>query len=110
MLIISGKSEKAKLHFPKVPRTDCCCVSQVTALRRQVRPISGKVTRKMNLLETSQDLSHRPPAGRSYSASGAPNGARYIIQASCAVMCVLEMTSFCSVGQLLACSPRPVAH
>ncbi|XP_058623065.1 kinesin-like protein KIF21A isoform X1 [Onychostoma macrolepis] len=49
---------------------------EVTSLRRQVRPISGKVARKMNLLETSQDFSHRPPAGRSYSASGAPNGAR----------------------------------
>ncbi|XP_050955428.1 kinesin-like protein KIF21B isoform X7 [Labeo rohita] len=49
---------------------------EVTALRRQVRPISGKVTRKVNLPETSQDLSHRPPAGRTYSASGAPNGTR----------------------------------
>uniref|UniRef100_A0A672QEZ4 Kinesin family member 21A n=1 Tax=Sinocyclocheilus grahami TaxID=75366 RepID=A0A672QEZ4_SINGR len=49
---------------------------EVTSLRRQVRPISGKVTRKVNLLEASQDLSHRPPAGRTYSASGAPNGAR----------------------------------
>ncbi|XP_043083991.1 kinesin-like protein KIF21A isoform X2 [Puntigrus tetrazona] len=46
---------------------------EVTALRRQVRPISGKVTRKP---ETIQDLSHRPPAGRSYLASGAANGAR----------------------------------
>ncbi|XP_073687523.1 kinesin-like protein KIF21A isoform X4 [Garra rufa] len=49
---------------------------EVSALRRQVRPISGKVMRKMNLPETSQDLSHRPPAGRMYSASGAPNGTR----------------------------------
>uniref|UniRef100_A0A672QEX0 Kinesin family member 21A n=1 Tax=Sinocyclocheilus grahami TaxID=75366 RepID=A0A672QEX0_SINGR len=72
---------------------------EVTSLRRQVRPISGKVTRKVNLLEASQDLSHRPPAGRTYSASGAPNGARYIIQASCAVMCVLEMTSFLARGK-----------
>uniref|UniRef100_A0A9J8BXS5 Kinesin family member 21A n=1 Tax=Cyprinus carpio carpio TaxID=630221 RepID=A0A9J8BXS5_CYPCA len=47
---------------------------EVSALRRQVRPISGKVTRKGNLPETSQDLSHR--ASRTYSASGAPTGAR----------------------------------
>uniref|UniRef100_A0A8C1WP77 Kinesin family member 21A n=1 Tax=Cyprinus carpio TaxID=7962 RepID=A0A8C1WP77_CYPCA len=59
---------------------------EVTALRRQVRPVSGKVTRKLNPPEASQDLSHRAPAGRTYSASGAPNGARYIIQASCALM------------------------
>uniref|UniRef100_A0A672Q6L5 Kinesin family member 21A n=1 Tax=Sinocyclocheilus grahami TaxID=75366 RepID=A0A672Q6L5_SINGR len=59
---------------------------EVSALRRQVRPMSGKVTRKGNLPETSQDLSHR--AGRTYSASGAPNGTRYIIQASCALICV----------------------
>uniref|UniRef100_A0A8C1C720 Kinesin family member 21A n=1 Tax=Cyprinus carpio carpio TaxID=630221 RepID=A0A8C1C720_CYPCA len=49
---------------------------EVTALRRQVRPVSGKVTRKLNPPEASQDLSHRAPAGRTYSASGAPNGAR----------------------------------
>ncbi|XDV52524.1 hypothetical protein PO909_021246, partial [Leuciscus waleckii] len=48
---------------------------EVTALRRQVRPISGKVTRKVNL-ESNQDFSHRPPAGRTYSGSGAPNGTR----------------------------------
>ncbi|XP_077067583.1 kinesin-like protein KIF21A isoform X6 [Siphateles boraxobius] len=48
---------------------------EVTALRRQVRPISGKVTRKGNL-ESNQDFSHRPPAGRTYSGSGAPNGTR----------------------------------
>uniref|UniRef100_A0A8C1W059 Kinesin family member 21A n=1 Tax=Cyprinus carpio TaxID=7962 RepID=A0A8C1W059_CYPCA len=59
---------------------------EVSALRRQVRPISGKVTRKGNLPETSQDLSHR--ASRTYSASGAPTGARYIIQAPCAFICV----------------------
>ncbi len=68
-----------------------------------MRPISGKVTRKVNLLETSQDFSYRPPAGRSYLGSGAPNGARYSIQASCAVILyVLEMSSFCSDGQLFA--------
>ncbi|XP_052453795.1 kinesin-like protein KIF21A isoform X2 [Carassius gibelio] len=49
---------------------------EVSALRRQVRPISGKVTRKLNLPEASQDLSHRAPAGRTYSTPGAPNGAR----------------------------------
>lgn len=70
------------IRFSKVSCSDYCCVSQVTALRRQVRPISGKVTRKVNL-ESNQDFSHRPPAGRTYSGSGAPNGTRYITQASC---------------------------
>ncbi|XP_051975448.1 kinesin-like protein KIF21A isoform X6 [Xyrauchen texanus] len=49
---------------------------EVSALRRQVRPISGKVTRKVNLLDSSQDVSHRPSAGRTYSSSGTPNGTR----------------------------------
>uniref|UniRef100_A0A669C088 Kinesin family member 21A n=1 Tax=Oreochromis niloticus TaxID=8128 RepID=A0A669C088_ORENI len=48
---------------------------EVTALRRQVRPTSGKVIRKVNLPEPVQDSSHRPPSGRMYSSStSAPNG------------------------------------
>ncbi|XP_073669362.1 kinesin-like protein KIF21A isoform X2 [Paramisgurnus dabryanus] len=49
---------------------------EVTALRRQVRPMSGKVTRKGNVPEPSQDHLHRPPSGRPYPGSGAPNGTR----------------------------------
>uniref|UniRef100_A0AAX7VCW4 Kinesin motor domain-containing protein n=1 Tax=Astatotilapia calliptera TaxID=8154 RepID=A0AAX7VCW4_ASTCA len=45
---------------------------EVTALRRQVRPTSGKVIRKVNLPEPVQDSSHRPPSGRmsSYRRTG----------------------------------------
>ncbi|KAI4872174.1 hypothetical protein NFI96_031009, partial [Prochilodus magdalenae] len=46
---------------------------EVTALRRQVRPMSGKVSRKVSLPETLADSAHRPPSGRIHS-SGAPNG------------------------------------
>ncbi|XP_036431873.1 kinesin-like protein KIF21A isoform X1 [Colossoma macropomum] len=46
---------------------------EVTALRRQVRPMSGKVSRKVNLPETLPDSTHRPPSGRIHG-SGAPNG------------------------------------
>uniref|UniRef100_A0A672FC09 Kinesin family member 21A n=1 Tax=Salarias fasciatus TaxID=181472 RepID=A0A672FC09_SALFA len=48
---------------------------EVTALRRQVRPTSGKVIRKVNLPEPVQDP-HRPPSGRLYSSSSTPNGSR----------------------------------
>uniref|UniRef100_A0AAQ5YLZ3 Kinesin motor domain-containing protein n=1 Tax=Amphiprion ocellaris TaxID=80972 RepID=A0AAQ5YLZ3_AMPOC len=41
---------------------------EVTALRRQVRPTSGKVIRKVNLPEPVQDSPHRPPSGRLYSS------------------------------------------
>ncbi|CAK6954541.1 kinesin-like protein KIF21A [Scomber scombrus] len=48
---------------------------EVTALRRQARPTSGKIIRK--LPELSQDSSHRPPSGRLYSSgNAAPNGTR----------------------------------
>ncbi|XP_037623412.1 kinesin-like protein KIF21A isoform X7 [Sebastes umbrosus] len=47
---------------------------EVTALRRQARPTSGKVIRK----EPMQDSTHRPPSGRLYSSgNAAPNGTRY---------------------------------
>ncbi|KAK5616669.1 Kinesin-like protein kif21a [Crenichthys baileyi] len=48
---------------------------EVTALRRQVRPTSGKVVRKVNLPEAAQDSTHRPPSGRLYPSSNtASNG------------------------------------
>ncbi|GAA6215336.1 kinesin-like protein KIF21A [Lates japonicus] len=50
---------------------------EVTALRRQVRPTSGKVIRKVNIPEPVQDSAHRPPSGRMYSSGNtAPNGTR----------------------------------
>ncbi|XP_044048353.1 kinesin-like protein KIF21A isoform X3 [Siniperca chuatsi] len=50
---------------------------EVTALRRQARPTSGKVIRKVNLPEAVQDSAHRPPSGRMYSSgNAAPNGTR----------------------------------
>ncbi|XP_054632055.1 kinesin-like protein KIF21A isoform X2 [Dunckerocampus dactyliophorus] len=49
---------------------------EVTALRRQVRPTSGKVVRKINLSDSIQESSHRPPSGRLYSGHTAPNGTR----------------------------------
>ncbi|XP_032380166.1 kinesin-like protein KIF21A isoform X4 [Etheostoma spectabile] len=51
---------------------------EVTALRRQARPTSGKVIRKVNVPESVQDSTHRPPSGRLYSSgNAAPNGTRY---------------------------------
>ncbi|XP_041724856.2 kinesin-like protein KIF21A isoform X3 [Coregonus clupeaformis] len=48
---------------------------EVTALRRQVRPTSGKVNRKVSLPEPLQDASHRGIPGRPHSAgAAAPNG------------------------------------
>ncbi|XP_071188986.1 kinesin-like protein KIF21A isoform X1 [Salvelinus alpinus] len=48
---------------------------EVTALRRQVRPTSGKVIRKVSLPEPLQDPSHRGIPGRPHSAgAAAPNG------------------------------------
>ncbi|KAM7378053.1 hypothetical protein PAMA_013111 [Pampus argenteus] len=51
---------------------------EVTALRRQVRPVSGKVSRKVSLPEPLQDPSHRATPGRLQSSGGAStsNGAR----------------------------------
>ncbi|TKS73916.1 Kinesin-like protein KIF21A [Collichthys lucidus] len=51
-------------------------ICTVTALRRQARPTSGKVVRKVIIPESMQD-SHRPPSGRMYSSgNAAPNGTR----------------------------------
>ncbi|XP_026774976.3 kinesin-like protein KIF21A isoform X2 [Pangasianodon hypophthalmus] len=49
---------------------------EVTALRRQVRPISGKMNRKVLLPDTVQDSAHRMPSTRTHTGSGAPNGTR----------------------------------
>uniref|UniRef100_A0A8C7RHT2 Kinesin family member 21A n=1 Tax=Oncorhynchus mykiss TaxID=8022 RepID=A0A8C7RHT2_ONCMY len=51
---------------------------EVSALRRQARPMSGKVTsRKVSLPEPLQDSSHRPPSGRLQSSSStSTNGTR----------------------------------
>ncbi|XP_046715480.1 kinesin-like protein KIF21A isoform X4 [Silurus meridionalis] len=49
---------------------------EVTALRRQVRPISGKMNRKVLLPENVQDSAHRMPSTRTHTGSGAPNGTR----------------------------------
>ncbi|XP_061534344.1 kinesin-like protein KIF21A isoform X5 [Phycodurus eques] len=48
---------------------------EVTALRRQARPTSGKVIRKINLPDPNQDSAHRPPV-RMYSGHTAANGTR----------------------------------
>jgi len=49
---------------------------EVPALRRQARPMSGKVIRKVMTSEPSQDP-YRPPSGRMYApGNAAPNGTR----------------------------------
>uniref|UniRef100_A0A3Q0QV88 Kinesin family member 21A n=1 Tax=Amphilophus citrinellus TaxID=61819 RepID=A0A3Q0QV88_AMPCI len=55
---------------------------EVTALRRQVRPMSGKVSRKVSLPEPPQEPSHKAVPGRLQSSGPSPfNGARYTISA-----------------------------
>ncbi|XP_030004588.1 kinesin-like protein KIF21A isoform X2 [Sphaeramia orbicularis] len=50
---------------------------EVTALRRQVRPVSGKVNKKVSLPESLQEPSHRATPGRLQSPiATAANGAR----------------------------------
>nr|XP_046234853.1 kinesin-like protein KIF21A isoform X2 [Scatophagus argus] len=50
---------------------------EVTALRRQVRPVSGKVSRKVSLPEPLQEPSHRATPGRMHTSGASPsNGAR----------------------------------
>uniref|UniRef100_A0A4W6E4V5 Kinesin family member 21A n=1 Tax=Lates calcarifer TaxID=8187 RepID=A0A4W6E4V5_LATCA len=50
---------------------------EVTALRRQVRPVSGKVSRKVSLPEPLQEPSHRATPGRlQTSGASQSNGAR----------------------------------
>ncbi|XP_054481005.1 kinesin-like protein KIF21A [Anoplopoma fimbria] len=50
---------------------------EVTALRRQVRPVSGKVSRKVSLPEPLQESPHRALPGRMQTSGASPaNGAR----------------------------------
>ncbi|XP_041935532.1 kinesin-like protein KIF21A isoform X2 [Alosa sapidissima] len=52
---------------------------EVTALRRQVRPVSGKVQRKVSLPESTHDITHRstPTPTRPHTPGAAPaNGTR----------------------------------
>ncbi|XP_070709708.1 kinesin-like protein KIF21A isoform X2 [Pempheris klunzingeri] len=50
---------------------------EVTALRRQVRPVSGKASRKVSLQEPLQEPSHRATPGRMHTSGASPsNGAR----------------------------------
>ncbi|XP_076578198.1 kinesin-like protein KIF21A isoform X2 [Chaetodon auriga] len=50
---------------------------EVTALRRQVRPVSGKASRKVSLPEPLQESSHRATPGRMHTSGVSPsNGAR----------------------------------
>ncbi|XP_068442402.1 kinesin-like protein KIF21A isoform X2 [Clinocottus analis] len=50
---------------------------EVTALRRQVRPVSGKVSRKVSFPEPPQESSHRALPGRMQTSAASPvNGAR----------------------------------
>uniref|UniRef100_A0A3Q3LAV4 Kinesin family member 21A n=1 Tax=Mastacembelus armatus TaxID=205130 RepID=A0A3Q3LAV4_9TELE len=52
---------------------------EVTALRRQVRPVSGKVSRKVSLPEPLQEASHRATPGRLPTSGVSPsNVARYV--------------------------------
>uniref|UniRef100_G3Q5K3 Kinesin family member 21A n=1 Tax=Gasterosteus aculeatus aculeatus TaxID=481459 RepID=G3Q5K3_GASAC len=53
---------------------------EVTALRRQVRPVSGKVSRKVSLPESPQEPSHRALPGRMQTPGASPaNGARCVV-------------------------------
>ncbi|KAM3587854.1 uncharacterized protein V6R79_015363 [Siganus canaliculatus] len=50
---------------------------EVTALRRQVRPLSGKANRKVSLPEPLQEPSHRATPGRTHTSGASPSsGAR----------------------------------
>ncbi|KAM9845518.1 kinesin-like protein KIF21A [Aulostomus maculatus] len=49
---------------------------EVTALRRQVRPVSGKVSRKVSLPDPHQEPPHRTTSGRPQSHGASSNGAR----------------------------------
>ncbi|XP_077400857.1 kinesin-like protein KIF21A isoform X6 [Vanacampus margaritifer] len=50
---------------------------EVASLRRQVRPVSGKASRRVTLTETLSEASHRSALGRASSSGTSPsNGAR----------------------------------
>uniref|UniRef100_A0A8L0DQT5 Kinesin family member 21A n=1 Tax=Oncorhynchus mykiss TaxID=8022 RepID=A0A8L0DQT5_ONCMY len=71
-------------------------VCQVSALRRQARPMSGKVTsRKVSLPEPLQDSSHRPPSGRLQSSSStSTNGTRWGLD-NRSLQCCFVCLGFC---------------
>uniref|UniRef100_A0A8C3B1W7 Kinesin family member 21A n=1 Tax=Cyclopterus lumpus TaxID=8103 RepID=A0A8C3B1W7_CYCLU len=67
---------------------------EVTALRRQVRPVSGKVSRKVSFPEPTQESSHRALPGRMQTSGASPvNGARCV----CVCVCVCVLHTFESV-------------
>ncbi|XP_077356404.1 kinesin-like protein KIF21A isoform X2 [Festucalex cinctus] len=51
---------------------------EVTALRRQVRPVSGKASRRLTLPETLSEPSHRSTPGRPSSSGTSSNGVRIL--------------------------------
>lgn len=62
---------------------------QVTALRRQVRPVSGKASRKVSLPESLQEPSHRASPGRMHPSGASPsNGARCSVVFLSAQVCM----------------------
>lgn len=105
-IILRRKNEEVETHFLHPPDPTCTpniaqilyliLFLKVTALRRQVRPTSGKVTRKMNLPEPPQEQSHRtppPPLGRMHSSAGSlSNGGRCcsVFQPRLKSLCLLE--------------------
>uniref|UniRef100_A0A8C5FFL1 Kinesin family member 21A n=1 Tax=Gadus morhua TaxID=8049 RepID=A0A8C5FFL1_GADMO len=56
---------------------------EVTALRRQVRPSSGKVGRKVSLPEPLPDPAQRPPTGGRLPGPAPANGARWVGVCGC---------------------------
>ncbi|XP_053372080.1 kinesin-like protein KIF21A isoform X4 [Clarias gariepinus] len=72
---------------------------EVTALRRQVRPVSGKMTRKVLLSDTVQDSGHRMPGTRTHTGSGASNGTRSECYKSA---CVQNIVRSCLLWYLYA--------
>src|SRR4029434_8551006 len=81
----------------------CLCVSvsvsvsvrvcvKVTSLRRQMRPVSGKINRRVNPQDSLQDSRHNT-AVRSYTGS-ALNGTRCVCVCVC-VVCVWRVCGGC---------------
>uniref|UniRef100_A0A8C8GH47 Kinesin motor domain-containing protein n=1 Tax=Oncorhynchus tshawytscha TaxID=74940 RepID=A0A8C8GH47_ONCTS len=73
---------------------------EVSALRRQARPMSGKVTsRKVSLPEPLQDSSHRPPSGRLQSSgSTATNGTRWGLDNGSLQRCFVCLSLYYTAG------------
>lgn len=84
------------LLFPSNMQNDSvlCELYQVTALRRQVRPVSGKVSRKVSLPDPLQEPSHRATPGRMHTSGASPsNGARCGITFLCVKVCISSFNS-----------------